>query len=738
MSYIGNSPGVASQRVQTSFTATANQTVFTPSAGYTLGYLDVYQNGVKLISGDDYVAADGLVFTLTSGALLGDSVEAIAYFPRGLSDGYIKAEADTLLATKAADNAVVKLTGDQTVAGVKTFGSNPILGAGVVNGVPYLNGSKALTSGSALVFDGTNFGVGTSSPLSVLNVNGTGGELIRISITADSGTLQEPALGFATGVTNTHPAAKISALEFDASDSRASLLFYTRGTNTDSAPTERVRIDSSGNFLTGGLTSYPGQADANSTASGAIVLNTKRELRWNNTNASIYGGSGGADDNLYYHSGNSHIWRVSGSEKARITSDGNFGVGSSNPTQRLHVNTSYGLNSGAPATSGTTQNGILRLTPNSAVYGETLDFGMNVGPTYAWIQSTNKDGLATNYPLVLNPNGGSVAIGTLTPWTKFQVTHSVNNTNSSATNISDYQNAAIVLHNQDEVGTGNKAGLFFAFAGNPGLLAGIDGFKESGTWNTGLRFYTNNQTGGNVGTIAERMRITPAGNFGIGTSNPTAKLEVKLAGDGDMFIGRYSGGNAKLVYAYQSSSDGFLELRTGADNTVTKLSGYNGTPSYFMSKVGINTTSPDEQLHVNGHIKADTAYLANGNARLHFYTYQIGTAYPYAHLKTSIPWENHVQMYSVGITGHEYGSSKPIDAQVVWYSYSPSNGVVSIGSSGTHTIELYRSTDGYIVIRVNLPSGYYTAFTVSQYMTNQGLAGFTILGSAGSGTTNYY
>ena len=38
------------------------------------------------------------------------------------------------------------------------------LSGGTANGVAYLNGSKVLTSGSALTFDGTNLGVGASSP----------------------------------------------------------------------------------------------------------------------------------------------------------------------------------------------------------------------------------------------------------------------------------------------------------------------------------------------------------------------------------------------------------------------------------------------------------------------------------------------------------------------------------------------------------------------------------------------
>ena len=46
-------------------------------------------------------------------------------------------------------------TGAQTITGVKTFSSNPILSGGTANGVTYLNGSKSLTSGSVLTFDGT-------------------------------------------------------------------------------------------------------------------------------------------------------------------------------------------------------------------------------------------------------------------------------------------------------------------------------------------------------------------------------------------------------------------------------------------------------------------------------------------------------------------------------------------------------------------------------------------------------
>ena len=99
MAYLGNAPGVESQRLTTSFTATAAQTAFNPVGGYTLGYVDVYLNGVKLIDGTDFTADDGVTVTLSSGASAGDAVELVCYTPRGLSDGYTKSEADAKYTT---------------------------------------------------------------------------------------------------------------------------------------------------------------------------------------------------------------------------------------------------------------------------------------------------------------------------------------------------------------------------------------------------------------------------------------------------------------------------------------------------------------------------------------------------------------------------------------------------------------------------------------------------------------
>jgi len=68
--------GTGSTYTRTSFTATASQTTF--SVTYTVGYVEVYLNGV-LLNGTDYTATNGTSIVLAVGANSGDILETIAY-----------------------------------------------------------------------------------------------------------------------------------------------------------------------------------------------------------------------------------------------------------------------------------------------------------------------------------------------------------------------------------------------------------------------------------------------------------------------------------------------------------------------------------------------------------------------------------------------------------------------------------------------------------------------------------
>jgi hypothetical protein len=70
--------------------------------------------------------------------------------------------ANTGAFTSITASTTLGVTGTSTLTGVATLTANPVLSAGTANGVAYLNGSKSLTSGTGLVFDGTNLGVGVT------------------------------------------------------------------------------------------------------------------------------------------------------------------------------------------------------------------------------------------------------------------------------------------------------------------------------------------------------------------------------------------------------------------------------------------------------------------------------------------------------------------------------------------------------------------------------------------------
>ena len=57
--YIGRAPGDSSVVVARQiFNPTSPTTNFTFAGGYTVGYLDLYLNGTRLIEGQDYTASD--------------------------------------------------------------------------------------------------------------------------------------------------------------------------------------------------------------------------------------------------------------------------------------------------------------------------------------------------------------------------------------------------------------------------------------------------------------------------------------------------------------------------------------------------------------------------------------------------------------------------------------------------------------------------------------------------------
>lgn len=89
--------------------------------------------------------------------------------------------------------------------------------------------------------------------------------------------------------------------------------------------------------------------------------------------------------------------------------EGNLGVGTSSPSSKVQIVGGNAL----PATSGTTQTQGLRISTDTGV--AVLDVGVNSAGSQTWIQSTDSTDLSYGADLLLNPNTGTVGIGTTSP-----------------------------------------------------------------------------------------------------------------------------------------------------------------------------------------------------------------------------------------------------------------------------------------------------------------------------------
>ena len=115
-------------------------------------------------------------------------------------------------------------------------------------------------------------------------------------------------------------------------------------------------------------------------------------------------------------------------ERLTILGSGNVGIGTTSPGAPLTVDGLVGV----PASSGTVQGGIFRIGTSLSSRTNVLDFGKyNASPYGLWIQGTDAADLSLKYPLILQPNGGNVGIGTTGPGYILDVNGAIHGTSHS-------------------------------------------------------------------------------------------------------------------------------------------------------------------------------------------------------------------------------------------------------------------------------------------------------------------
>jgi hypothetical protein len=486
--------------------------------------------------------------------------------------------------------------------------TNPVTGTGTTNYVPKFTGSTAI--GNSIIFDnGTQVGIGTASPASTLDVSG--------SITSSSNVR---ALRFWGG-----PSV------FTSHGAPLHIFSSTIGTS----PIARFNNNESTDAST--LTSMWLENYAGYRAELAYTTHL------NGSNIYI---------NNTYSSGNI-LFNIAGSEKLRIASSGNVGIGTSSPTQKLDVRGNIFTTGSSIYSDGTS---------NILLAGRDFDFyGVANSDGGLFVYGNNKLHLSTNAVRRLSVDGsGNVGIGTASPSSILHIQTASgtasklyigqaataawsigNNASANTFSIIDEQFSAtrLFIGSSGNVGIGTTSpSLPLHVYNSAAALAYFESTNASGAYtiwrNSGTSFGDVGSALGISGSgsasdfmvasragsmilgtsSAERMRITSAGNVGIGTTSPSYKLDV----NGSSIFRGWSSMSAGSPFAWNSVSGLYVatgysaaintEIADGAMTFFTAPSGTAGASATFTERmritsagnVGIGTTTPLGVLHISG------------------------------------------------------------------------------------------------------------------------------------------
>jgi len=360
------------------------------------------------------------------------------------------------------------------------------------------------------------------------------------------------------GIGTSSPAYKLDvAGAIQAQDYRvaATAPFFSTGDEfrwRTTGGTERMRIDSSGNFAIGtsspnySLTSYKSGAVANyiQVASGATGAAAG--------NGTLFGVDASGNGVVTVQGAVNYITSVAGAEAMRIDSSGNVGIGMSAPTTRLSVN--------GPATAGN----ITVLTLNNP-----RTYGVGLGVAAAGIifgRQTTGDGATAPMGAIYggNTTETSSSFGSLT-------FHTRDTTLQQRMVINELGNVGIGTNTPgasiklDVVG--GIRGQAVDTTGSPAFFSASGGgvLYYNGSGVAVLRAYSNGA--GAAGTLtfnasgSENMRLDASGNLLVNRSSTSGLGKLNVEGGAD-----FTGGNV-----YLARDTGFVSSGSGSQVQAGKV-----------------------------------------------------------------------------------------------------------------------------------------------------------------------